>query len=133
MTHTFLFPEDGITYWTTPDRHVRARIMLERNGCLALASVERDGPIEAVCAAINKALENWFERDRFTYMGYSSSNPGISQRGSDWVEVHVRAGRVIATAHAEDHDVVRAVAVAYLAAVDNLVAALQLLPISATA
>lgn len=122
----FELSSSSIEYRTiATKRHVCAEIAIGRDGCVAKihAEAERVGPIQAVCAAIDRALENWFEPGEFALFGYSTSAVlGEVETGS-WVRVHARNRNAscIASAEACHPDIVKAMAIGYVKAINNLI------------
>ncbi|MEK7630546.1 MAG: hypothetical protein AAB417_00755 [Patescibacteria group bacterium] len=117
-----LKPED-ISYATTPDgKRVRATLTLIRDGCAAQASAEQDDLVSAVIAAVNRALERWFDAGRVN----AAPNGSILSTPDGWLccaFAYCMGGR-LERGEATHVDVAKAAALAYVTAVNKLVAVL---------
>jgi|GEM_PF-4198345 len=110
-----LRPED-IRYMTVGDNtRIRAWVKLTRDGCASEATSETYEPRTAVNAALEKALERWF--DERIVLRYQS----VSQNGKDaHAQTAVYACGQFARGSAEHRDLVKAVALSFVAAINAI-------------
>ncbi|MSR76397.1 MAG: hypothetical protein EXS68_02290 [Candidatus Ryanbacteria bacterium] len=127
----FELKPEHINYATTPDgKRVRVTLTLVRDGCAAPASAEQDDLVSAVIAAINRALERWFDVGRVNAV----PNGSILSTLDGWLcrAFAYSSGGGLERGEATHTDVAKAAALAYVAAINKLIAVLGIEALVAT-
>lgn len=124
---------NSISHWMTVDGRTRVQVTVVQNGCASQASAEHAGPFWAACAAVNKALDRFgIVPGSFKPAGYVISGLAadfeFSELVSDSVGVYVQCGTTMIMGHAAHADSIKAMATAYLQAVNTFMAMLAVLP-----
>ena len=109
---------DDISYATTPDnKRVRARVKLMRDGCPAEVHAEADDPISAVNAAIDKALNRYFDWSG-TLVYQDVVRYG---RGSTYAYTRLYVSKRGIQGISSNPDAIKALALSYIAAINEVI------------